>query len=380
MKTIVRHSLRTIISMVLLAFPSASHAQQSQEYSSLDALQTKINEIVTLKHGLEKKHIEMQNVRREYQSDIAKFKDEISNEKLIKRITSFEQARNNKRVINNLALIQRHLAYIDKINKLEETLSQGIEELLYLERKAKADLKIVRVLDNKDELVRKIDNSLKNYAPNAAKYILDSKKLNLTPLKKIWQEMTANEEKSVQQMPVAAGQSQSKQEWNGNKQPGDYGDEIPGAKEAEAGKPSDASSLYQAPENPSENKLTAEGRWFWRSNGIYGYFTLVKDYDSCKKKKKAKKKAKKMSQDSPLVTDCDSYIGHFYHDHKEVHGSQMTYVSVSDDKIQFNYYGNCGLQYWDGKPTISAGSLKIGDGRWKCSTGEAGVFSAERIY
>lgn len=188
--------------LVVLAVLSASAAPAGETDSAGDngaadalaGLQSKINEVVTLKNGLEKKRGEMRNARTEYQTEIAALKTEIDQERHSGNISDYSQALKNKRIRNNLLLIQRQMAYIDKIDKLEFTLSQGIEEMLYLERKAKADLKIVRLLDNKDELVQKIDNSLKNYAPYATRFALDEKRLHFVPIKRIWQDMTPEQQ------------------------------------------------------------------------------------------------------------------------------------------------------------------------------------------
>lgn len=193
-----------LAALLLLAVLSASAAAAGDVDSAGDngaadalaGLQTKINEVVNLKNGLEKKRGEMQNARTEYQAEIAVLKTEIEQERRSGNIGDYSQALKNKRIRNNLLLIQRQMAYIDKIDKLEFTLSQGIEEMLYLERKAKADMKIVRLLDNKDELVQKIDNSLKNYAPYATRFALDEKRLNFVPIKRIWQEMTPGQQPS----------------------------------------------------------------------------------------------------------------------------------------------------------------------------------------
>jgi hypothetical protein len=189
-----------MLAVVFLAVADMAQAEQEKTVepvatvNALEGLQNKIKEVMDLKDGLEKKRKEMQNTSSEYQNEIAQLKIEIDDERQKNNIDNYKKALKNKRIHNNLALIQRQLAYIDKINKLEYTLSQGIEEMLYLERKTKADLKIVKLLDNKDELVEKIDNSLKNYAPYATKFALDAKRLNFKPLPKIWQEILSKDE------------------------------------------------------------------------------------------------------------------------------------------------------------------------------------------
>lgn len=170
--------------------------QCPRQVNPMEALQSKVNDVVALKNSLEKKRGEMQNVRHEYDKEIDVLKSEITQEQMISNVDDFGQAMKNKRIRNNLLLIQRHLAYINKINKLENSLSQGIEELLFLERKTKADIKIVKLLDNKDDLVKKINSSLSNYEHSSSRFALDSKGLSFTPLKKIWQDISPVEEQS----------------------------------------------------------------------------------------------------------------------------------------------------------------------------------------
>lgn len=182
------------------------------QVNPMEALQAKICEVVALKNTLLKKREEMQKVRCEYEKEIEELKNEITQEQAINKVDDFSQAMKNKRIRNNLTLIQRHLAYINKITKLENSLSQGIEELLFLERKTRADIKIVRLLDNKDELVKKINGSLSNYANSSSRFVLDAKGLNFTPLKKIWQEIVPEQEqtppKVVEPAPLPSKQSQ----------------------------------------------------------------------------------------------------------------------------------------------------------------------------
>lgn len=201
MKSFNHKCALAVLLMFLMISGGTVYADESDDQSgensaasALEGLQSKINEVVTLKNGLEKKRKEMQNARSEYQGEIVVLKNEIDQERRGGNIGDYQQALKNKRIRNNLLLIQRQMAYIDKIDKLEYTLSQGIEEMLYLERKAKADLKIVRLLDNRDELVQKIDNSLKNYAPYATKFALDEKRLHFIPIKRIWQEMSPEQQ------------------------------------------------------------------------------------------------------------------------------------------------------------------------------------------
>jgi hypothetical protein len=200
MKLFIRVFSYVVMAAILILSANIVYAEQEQTkepatvVNALESLQSKIKEVVVLKDGLEKKRKEMQGARLEYQNEIVQLKNEIDTERHNNNIDNYKQALKNKRIHNNLALIQRQLAYVDKINKLEYTLSQGIEEMIYLERKTKADLKIVKLLDDKDELVEKIDNSLKNYAPYATKFALDAKRLNFTPLPKIWQDISSKDE------------------------------------------------------------------------------------------------------------------------------------------------------------------------------------------
>ena len=170
--------------------------------NSLNILQEKINEVVSLKTTLEEKRTDMIKTRLEYETDVTQLKVEIDNERKSSQIDSYAQALKNKRVRNNLALIQRQSAYVDKISQLEQKILQGIEELLYLEREAKADLKMVKLLDNKDELVQRIDRSLQNYSSSSAKFAIEAKQLKFKPLKQIWQEIAPPPEEKLPQKPM----------------------------------------------------------------------------------------------------------------------------------------------------------------------------------
>ena len=173
--------------------------------NSMNILQEKINEVVSLKTTLEEKRTDMIKTRLEYETEVTQLKIEIDNERQSSQIDTYAQALKNKRIRNNLALIQRQSAYVDKINQLENKILQGIEELLYLEREAKADLKMVKLLDNKDELVQRIDRSLQNYSSSSAKFAIEVKHLKFKPLKQIWQEISPAPEEKLQQKPLREG-------------------------------------------------------------------------------------------------------------------------------------------------------------------------------
>lgn len=152
-------------------------------------LKNKINSLVGLRARLFAKIRDLSATRDSYKTQIAMLKSEIQEERRKNSVNSYQQAINNKRIGSNLSLIQRQLAYIDKIDELGYQLNMGTEELLYLEREARADLKITAVLDNKDELTQKIDQAIKSYEPYAGKFAFDKSQLRITSTEQIWNEI-----------------------------------------------------------------------------------------------------------------------------------------------------------------------------------------------
>lgn len=155
-------------------------------------LTAKINSLAKLKKRIEKKKRETVRTREEYYDDIGRYKKEILEEKRLSRgINSYAEAIRSKRINSNLSLIQRQLAYVEKLTELEYRLNMGSEELLYLEREARADLEIVKVLQTKDQLISRIDRALHDYHPNSERFALSKGKLNLKSTESIWNDIVS---------------------------------------------------------------------------------------------------------------------------------------------------------------------------------------------
>lgn len=153
-------------------------------------IQEKIRSLAALNSKLEQKKSEVASARAEYGRDIQRLKKEIKYEAgKSGGITSYAEAVRNKRINSDLMLIQRQLAYVDKLNELEFQLNLGTEELLYLEREAQTDLVMAKVLDKEDELVKKIADAIKNYEPYTEKFVIEKGQLNLRPPEQIWRDI-----------------------------------------------------------------------------------------------------------------------------------------------------------------------------------------------
>lgn len=152
-------------------------------------LKKKISSIINLKERIAKKKKEAHRIRKEYRNDIGRYKDEISSEREKTGISSYAGALRNKRIVSNLSLIQRNLAYADKMTELIYRLEMGSEELLYLEREAKIDLEMIKVMDNKNLLLDRINNALRDYRPMAENFAISKDQLKLMPTERIWNDL-----------------------------------------------------------------------------------------------------------------------------------------------------------------------------------------------
>jgi hypothetical protein len=156
--------------------------------STAETLTQKMNRVSVLLDQLRNNLNQATTAKANFQTEIEALKSEIRQGKQRIGTDTFERATKNTRINNNLLLIQRQTAYIEKIEELEVKYKKGIEEMVYLERQGAADLKMVRLLGNKDEIVKKIDKIIKNYS-SYSRYAIDESQLRLKSLRQIWKEI-----------------------------------------------------------------------------------------------------------------------------------------------------------------------------------------------
>ena len=160
-------------------------------YSQTEVLEHKIKEISNLRSELLIKKEEVETLQDDYQTDIGNFQLEILNEKARQGITTYDQAKANTLIFYDLSLIQRNQAYMVKLEEVKSRLDTGANELLYLEREAESDLKLMNVLGKKqiDDLVSNINSQLKKYLPEAGKLAVEADPRSMQSPEQIWEQI-----------------------------------------------------------------------------------------------------------------------------------------------------------------------------------------------
>ncbi|MCX6743575.1 MAG: hypothetical protein NT116_05040 [Candidatus Parcubacteria bacterium] len=154
-------------------------------------LEVKLRELANLRVRLSEKIEEITKLKHEYARDMQLITKEIQTEKQRNTIVTFEQAQQNQRIVQDLALLQKYRAYIDDIEMMTVKLSQGTLELEYLERDTQADLKLVKALPEKEitDLINNINRAINKYLPDAGKMVINIDPKKLPSQEQLWEEL-----------------------------------------------------------------------------------------------------------------------------------------------------------------------------------------------
>lgn len=147
--------------------------------SKAQILKEKIFALTRLGERLEEKQEEIKETDADFQKSISELKAEIQNELRASSISTLEEALRNKRIKSNLGIIRRQLAYSEKLREIAYQLGSGTIEIRHLKMEAETDLSMARILEDKDELVKKISQAIKDYQPYAEDFVLEKAILNL---------------------------------------------------------------------------------------------------------------------------------------------------------------------------------------------------------
>lgn len=155
-------------------------------------IENKIDDMKDLRSDLKRKNKKIVSLIEEYQSEVRKLEKEILSEKAENRISSYEQAIQNQIIAHNLSLISKKRAYIKKMDGMVPQIEMGINELIYLERDAKTDFKMIKVLGGKEaeDIMNKISGIVQKYLPHAGKLVIEIDESRLESLEKIWYDIT----------------------------------------------------------------------------------------------------------------------------------------------------------------------------------------------
>lgn len=179
------------IEKLLDSFTEINESQTKSHINEGRGLEKKIEELSNLSESLINKRREISQVQVNYKNEIVELKTEIAYLQTTDKLADFESAIKKPRIKNNLTLIQKKLAYLDRLNLIVGRLMRGSEELIYLKRDAETDLSLIDVLNDEEikALADEIDAVINEYLPDAGRLIFEDKNLALRPINEIWQEI-----------------------------------------------------------------------------------------------------------------------------------------------------------------------------------------------
>lgn len=177
-----------LLFIVLLLPPAYSTYLTWCNVDSASRIEKKIEQMSELRQKLLEKNRQIIRTVEEYKTDINSLKEEIQSEKEKYSINTFRQANGNQRIVYDLSLIQRKIAYINKLVEINKRVIQGIEELEFLERQSADDLKIVRVIKGEEikSIIEGIDIVIEKYSPDAKQLQIEINEKNLPSQEQIW--------------------------------------------------------------------------------------------------------------------------------------------------------------------------------------------------
>ncbi|KJS30324.1 MAG: hypothetical protein VR64_16610 [Desulfatitalea sp. BRH_c12] len=106
-----------------------------------------------------------------------------------KRITNWEQARQNTRLHYNIELLRTLMPYMDELNDKLTFYQDGRDRLGYLRQLAEDDLRMITALNNLkiDALTTQISLVINRYLPEAHVIQIDPQRIAVPPSQHIWE-------------------------------------------------------------------------------------------------------------------------------------------------------------------------------------------------
>jgi hypothetical protein len=174
-----------------------------------DRYLSKIEDVTRLRDKLLAKKEEIYRLKLHYRNGIVELKDRLSREMQDANISTFAQALENKRIELGLRTIQRREVYIQELEKPDQWIHHGSEELLFLKRKALLDFQMMDIASGIDlnRHMRYMNAALQKYQPSADKLAVDPPPAEPTPLETIWGQIHNQQAENVQ---IPLGQDNKK--------------------------------------------------------------------------------------------------------------------------------------------------------------------------
>lgn len=165
---------------------------------AVEKLTEKLEKVAGLKRDIEKKRSEVNSLIADFVKGIDSLKTDINYRREAKGIRAFSQAVQDQQIKNNLSLMQRKLAYKERLQEIEDRLAAAHHDLEYMESKTNDDLKMSTVLSKEEmnRIVEQIESVLSKYAPETKELVINEADMKTRSEKNIWDSI-ASEPKST---------------------------------------------------------------------------------------------------------------------------------------------------------------------------------------
>ena len=165
---------------------SAKMSVQSKKQLSQEKLQT----VTSLSAKLEDKKTKLTSTKQKFDSTIQSTASELTVESNKSNLQNFEQSMSNKKIANCLLLIQKATAYRELVESEIQLTENGLIELDATAKQVQLDIIMLDGMaeERLDELLSKLDLTIKDITPQAADLILDDEPSNKKPLKELYEE------------------------------------------------------------------------------------------------------------------------------------------------------------------------------------------------
>jgi hypothetical protein len=176
--------------------PETKGQTKTSEHTAF-GIPEKLEQTTRLRNELLNKQEEIRTLKHYYRDRIQEVRDEILNEKREKRITTFQQALESKRIELGLRTIRRRHSYINKLNGPLEQLHKGGEELLYIKRLTGIQIQMAPIVNGIDisKLGERMDIIIEKETRGADSLAIDTGESRVPALEEIWKEIVQEGEK-----------------------------------------------------------------------------------------------------------------------------------------------------------------------------------------
>ena len=180
--------------VLVLVLGSAAAAAGAVNAAKMELLQQRITAVQVLLERIGDIHKQAVTLQGTLQARAAEYSREIHDEKIDRKLKTFQQAVGVYRVRYNLKLVQQVNAYLGAVSERIEFFQQGREQIDFLYQQAQDDLKMVRTLSDMEiaVFIDRMDRTLAKYTRAADSSLFAIEKIRQEKLEAIWKAVSAS--------------------------------------------------------------------------------------------------------------------------------------------------------------------------------------------